>query len=430
MAIVSHGKPELPRVTIPEYSRIAERLTLAVEQEWQLQSTVVDYFTHESIPTAVLEARRCDDALSDGLVSIDPDTFSENDLTPDERAKLKAILSGELNEHGPFAHIGSMDEVEAWIQSKAQSHNWKLTGRFRQFNASASFSLIRFETTGPALWFKAVGPPNTREFPITVTLAQLFPAFVPSIIATHELWNAWLTIEADGSHLDERSEIALWERAVTSLADLQIRSAERTEELIDAGCRDLRIPALIGCVDPFLEVVEALMKKQPKVPPPILEKQELVVLAAEIENACTRLRGLGFPDTLVHLDFNPGNILVSSTSCVFLDWAEACVSSPFLTLQYLFEHYRRSNSENSVGLSELVSSYTEIWRSVAASEQIAEAFEVAPLLAVFAYAVGNDAWRDAKRLEDPRLAGYFRALARRMQREAIALQRRRELCLA
>jgi len=60
---------------------------------------------------------------------------------------------------------------------------------------------------------------------------------------------------------------------------------------------------------------------------------------------------------------------------------------------------------------------------------IADALAFAPLLAVFAYAAGNDVWNETQRLEEPATAGYLRSLARRMHREARELADRRTLCL-
>jgi hypothetical protein len=58
-----------------------------------------------------------------------------------------------------------------------------------------------------------------------------------------------------------------------------------------------------------------------------------------------------------------------------------------------------------------------------------EALALAPLGAVFAYAAGSDGWKDEERLRDPKTAGYFRSLARRMHWEAIQFIERRPACL-
>ena len=55
---------------------------------------------------------------------------------------------------------------------------------------------------------------------------------------------------------------------------------------------------------------------------------------------------------------------------------------------------------------------------------------LAPLLAVFAYAVGTGAWMQPVRLSDPKVAGYLRSLVRRMNHEANALSDRRSSCLS
>ena len=50
-------------------------------------------------------------------------------------------------------------------------------------------------------------------------------------------------------------------------------------------------------------------------------------------------------------------------------------------------------------------------------------------LAAFAYATGNEAWKDPERLRDPNTAGYLRSLTRRMSSEANAMSSRWSPCL-
>src|ERR1019366_2928494 len=116
---------------------------------------------------------------------------------------------------------------------------------FSQLNASPSFSLVRFETSGPAVWFKAVGKPNLREFPITLALARLLPQYLPPILAARPEWNGWLALEGEGTSLGETQNAKHWKAAAADLAKLQIESTDRIGVLIDPGARDLRVPALL-----------------------------------------------------------------------------------------------------------------------------------------------------------------------------------------
>lgn len=269
-----------------------------------------------------------------------------------------------------------------------------------------------------------MGEPNLREFPITVKLAELFPSFMPEVLGTKSEWNGWLSREVQGQNLGEAKDLALWEQAAADLARLQIESISESESMAHLGAHDLRFDALLSAIEPFFDVVERLMDEQPKVPPAILSREELSLLRLLVDDALTLLADLRIPNTLGHLDLNPGNILVSGHRCIFLDWAEAYVGHPFFSLEYLLAHFGRGADTHLYDRSRMVDAYTTPWRKLVSNEHITEALALTPLAAVFAYAFGIDAWKDDARLRDPKIAGYIRSLARRMNGEAIELERR------
>lgn len=236
--------------------------------------------------------------------------------------------------------------------------------------------------------------------------------------------------DAGGSSLDELEDLAAWKSAAAALADLQIQSTDKVAKLREVGCRDLRIANLLQLVDPYLDVMAELMAEQAKIPPPALSRQELSDVAAILKDCLCCLAGSQIPETLGHSDFNPGNIIVGSERCAFIDWAEAHISHPFLTFEYLIAHLRKDHPELSQFENCVRSCYVERWQSALSSEQVSEAFLGAPLVAVFAYAVAGGAWRDRERLLTPQVPGYLRSLTRRMKQEADLLQRRRVVCLS
>ena len=301
---------------------------------------------------------------------------------------------------------------------------------FHQLNGCETFSLIRFDTTKRPVWFKAVGKPNLHEFPIAVALGELFPEYVPSLLATQPACHGWLMADAGGPPLREAEGFSAWKDVAAMLAGLQIESQDKTLELLEAGCRDLRASTLLKLVDPFLEVVADLMQQQTKVPPPILSRKELSDLGEILKGALCCLESSGIPDTLGHSDFNPGNILVGSEHCVFIDWAEAHVSHPFLTFEYLIAHMRKDYPALTRFEDTIRSSYAQHWQSVSLPEHVSEAFLFSPLVAVFAYAVAGNSWRDPERLKIPQVPAYLRSLTRRMKREADPRLRRNVQCIA
>lgn len=114
---------------------------------------------------------------------------------------------------------------------------------------------------------------------------------------------------------------------------------------------------------------------------------------------------------------------------MFHDWAEAYVGPPFFSLQYLLQHFRREAGADALPESELVNAYKAPWRQLLSDDLMADALAFTPLAAVFAYAAATNVWKDGERLRDPKVSGYFRSLARRMNREAIQFIERSSPCL-
>jgi hypothetical protein len=431
----------LPSVEIPLWQRVAENLTESVKAGWG--DEIVCLFELSELAGTHGTGIHYQVARHWGTASVPqiptkwmPVAALSKDLLTDvtdhsaiQQSIAQRSADGETSPGGPFTCLGWFDELREWIEEVIGPLGFHLNGNFRQLNASPTFSLIRFETDGPALWFKAVGEPNQREFPITCELSRHFPRYVQIVLGTRPEWKGWLTREAAGKLLSDAQENALWEKSASSLAELQIDSIDHNTQILAAGARDLGVNALSKMVGPVIETMAQLMERQIKTPPVPLNRKELLLLGERLQTALEALETLGIPETLGHLDLNPGNIVASPDRCVFLDWAEAYIGNPFLTFQYLLEHLRRSAGRDSALEIDLVSSYREPWKRMIGTTAIDDALNLAPLLAAFAYASGSDAWHDEDRMHHPATAGYLRSLARRMHREANTLGERRSLCL-
>jgi len=353
------------------------------------------------------------------------DSLGEQCLAKEEERLTitSAMREFQARTHGlqdePFARPGWMADLFNWARAQLP-RELHLTGGFQQLNAEPTFALVRLETNGPAVWFKAVGEPNLREYSITLALSRLFPVSVPELIAVRPEWHGWLTKEAEGQQLGESSELQ-WASVADALAELQTLSTGKIEPLLKAGCRDLRCEPLLNLVDPFMNRMTELMAEQRKSPPAQLTKPELHNLAGQLKVATEEWANLQVPDSIGHLDFNPENLLVSEHRCTFLDWAEAYVGPPFLTFEYLRGCASRLAQHAEDLDHKLANSYFGCWRQYVSAQALPRAQELAPLLAVFAYAAGTEMWRDGARIVERGLSGYFRSLTRRMYRESQAL---------
>jgi hypothetical protein len=428
---------QLPKIEIPQFIRPAQEITNLVLNNWGMSTVFLfSELLEQKSGTSYFAVLESEDGIRQHPRNTNWFTIhhalSNLILPKQERQALNASYRKAV--HGicagpqePFCRVGWMRGLEEWVQTVIQPLGMELKSH-KQLNGCETFSLIRFATTGNPVWFKAVGEPNLREYSISQTLARLFPNYAPRVLATKPEWHGWLMEGAGGASLNEMSRISAWQSAVEALAQLQIASISNTEELLRAGCRDLSTSRLLKQVDPFLAVMANLMKQQTKCPPKILNRNELEQLGTTVKDALNCVTALQLPETLGHSDFNPGNIIFGAERCVFIDWAEAHVGLPFLTFEYFLAHLRKDYSQFEPFEADLRTRYLKALRSIASPTQMAEACLFSPLLAVYAYAVSSNVWRDAERLKIPGFQGYLRSLTRRMKQEADLLQRRRVEC--
>jgi len=441
MLIPSNDGFLLPLIEIPRWQRVAQNLTAEVQT--QCGCNAVCLFTSEN--TGLEEFPKtnhqvmeyCRPATKPKGNSrgewVQVAALSRQDFVdPQDHVELQRALTRledtRSSSSWPFTSLGWFQRLHVWVEDAISPLGLRLNGTFSQLNASRSFALLRFETSGRPVWFKAVGEPNVHEFPITQALTKLFPQYLPQIIATQPAINGWLTLEAKGSSLSDETHLPSWNSAAETLAKLQLDSITETGLLVEAGAPELPCFALSKLIDPFFSVMGQLMEEQAKVPPPLLTRDELLLLAEQIEQAFSSFQNLHLPDALGSLDLNPGNIIVSDSGCVFLDWAEAYVGNPLISFQYLLENFRRTCGQDENAEHKLTRAYVQPWTSVVPQHNLEKALALAPLLAAYTYTVATDTWHDEIRLRTPGAAGHLRSLVRRMSREARRLEAPRPLC--
>lgn len=194
----------LPVVEIPRWERLAENLTGSLRTDWGCDAICL--FT----PNCSSEDRDsngkhyvvmecwCDEGQSGETVwkpigSLTAGSFRQAAEFRVFEQSLQELDIYQRDPSSPFTRKGWLAELRGWTAEVIRPLGLELTGSFCQYNGSPCFSLIRFETNGPAVWFKATGKPNRREFPITLKLAERFPRFIPKILGTKPEWNGWLS---------------------------------------------------------------------------------------------------------------------------------------------------------------------------------------------------------------------------------------------
>lgn len=425
------GTPQLPRINISTSGRPAEQLTNKISKRWGIHSIVIDYLSEQSASSrcVLMEALIHNQADgTNGLTFVCADDLSDAELAQGERKLLHHIIAGDTDDRGPFSRIGWLKEAQRWLRESTHDRALDCAADVLQLNASGSFALIRFATrSGHAYWLKATGVPNAHELLVTSTLATLFPRFLPTVVATRNDWNAWIT-EDIGQPLHNKLTLPTLEHAVKSLADLQMHSIPYVETLIAAGCTDRRIMILKGQLDVFIDFLQLVMVQQTSQKVLPLSKIRLREIGSLLDDACAKMQELGIPDTLIHNDINPGNILISGEHCVFIDWAEAFVGNPLFTFEHLLVYLKKATGESQLWTSRLTTVYKRRWLDYLSEETLEKALALAPFLAIAAYLCGRGAWLSSPASTSPEFRSYARSLARRLDRAAQVPSLRKALC--
>jgi hypothetical protein len=415
----------LPTLGISTRTRHAEELQKGIRALWGLSAIVLDILRSPRDLTSCVVAQLLSLDRSDGLIPASLDQLNESELDEQQRVVVEGIIAGDCGERGPFSRVGWIDEAVAWLRSET-GKTVCVTEEIQQYNSSGKFALVRFQVRdGSAYWLKATGDSNAHEFEITEVLSQLSSESMPPLIAMRGDWNAWLMKEA-GKPLEAQPRLIELERAAVSMAKLQKRSIGMTEELLKRGAIDQRPAVLRQHLFEIFDYLKEVMAMQTSTKVPRVEHQRLCEIGSVLRDACFRMELLNIPDTLNHGDMNCGNILFDGTHCRFIDWSEACIGSPFVTLQHMLllnPMEQRVRCDN--GLKEI---YKRCWLGSLDSEQVSIAFALTPLLAAASYLYGRGDWLQSPHRRNADRQIYARSLARHMDRAAQAPELLKALC--
>jgi hypothetical protein len=414
----SGDRYRFPSLLVPSGRRLAYSLTEAVESKYGLATIQLALLPRGSSPGFAVHEVLSTSGQDSDLVEINLEEMDSDELSDDERDLIRKIIEGQETSQGRFARLGWVNELLARIEPFLVERDHKTTGLVRHFNAGIDFSLLWIHIdSGPNLWFKAVGEPNTREFALTVELAKMFPTCLPRIVCAMPDWNAWVAEDLEGSSMSAAGDELAAARTLRVLAGMQIDAITHVSRLRQLGAVEWPLSRLLSLQDGFFAEMASIMAAQTSTRSQPLTMSDLGSLQSVLRNALMELMAIGIPDSLVHGDIGHGNIKLTKDGPVFLDWAETYIGHPFLTAEHLLVDLERSNPNlNSEQRNKLRDVYLAEWIVFASEVNLATAARLMPGVAAFAYAVMI--WHMSRTYPDPTQTwSLLRSLMRRIRQE-------------
>lgn len=412
------GSRRLPRIQIPIHTRTTQHLHQAIAEKWNLRGVAIDYLRAgpDSSPCGVLEV-----LPGNSVKALQPVDLHEvtDDLAEQERSAIARILGKQLT--NPLLRVGWIDEARDWVE-QITGETIRSPFAIQQLNAGGGFALLRFSMqSGRSYWLKATAEPNRHEPRVSSYLSKLCPGYVPEVLGFRADWNAWITLETrNGSGVfptQPANRLQLLSRAITTLAEIQRRTLGQEAALLSCGAFDQRLDVLAKDADALFEKIAEAMSLQTSTKAPRIEEAQLRTLREAFEFACEYLQTFKIPSTILHGDMNPGNVLWGETGCQFIDWSEAYVGHPLVTLQHLL---LLNNSDDETLKSNWDRTLIERYRAAMSRsiEPLAldRALICMPLIAAASALYGRGAWLRLPFGESLYRQTRIRTLARHMDR--------------
>jgi hypothetical protein len=244
-----------------------------------------------------------------------------------------------------------LEAAHAWIRDRCA-----VIGPIEQPHLRPWATALRVPTADGVLWFKACVEALAHEIAL---LELLEHESLPRVIAA-DASRGWMLLDDAGQQVYERADAdEHWETFVAAYARLQIDVAPFADELVQAGVPDARTPALLAA---FERVVDE-------------EGLALRGVLPSLRAHADRLDSLDVPHSAQHDDVHLWNVFLRDGRYVFLDWGDACVSHPLLSLGVPLAHAPARLQ------TRIRDAFLEPWTSFARRDELVAAAESALVLA-------------------------------------------------
>jgi hypothetical protein len=246
----------------------------------------------------------------------------------------------------PWSQPGWIEDVTAWIDAAVER-----TGPIEELHKRAWSAMLLVPTVDGAAYFKASAPAFAHEPALTEALARWRPDCTVGLLAV-DPGRGWMLMRDSGETmrnvLEREHAVELFEPLFTRYAELQLELVPRRDDLLALGVPDRRLTRMTELAG------------------------ELLVDLGLVRDLVSTIELYGLPETLVHEEVHPGNVLVRNGAHVFVDWADSCFGHPFFGIVVASRSVadRFELEPGAPELERLADAYLEPWTAIAPRKRL------------------------------------------------------------
>jgi len=281
----------------------------------------------------------------------------------------------------PWGDPQFIGAAHAWLREVADDQAIELTGPIEQIHVRPWSTVFRATAGESALFLKVCSAVQVHEPRVIELVARDFPDLVPGLVARHPT-EPWVVLRDGGMRLrlavPGAAQLAVWRALLPRYAELQRSLLGRATEVLATGLPDRRldrIPAL-------LERVLDDGRWAPEEP-----RSRVRTLLPAVARACAELSGIGIGPSLDHDDLHDHNVLVDGDRATIIDWGDASLTHPFLTLAVTlrFAVEAAGLPTDAPEIQALRDAYLEPWNGLAPARALRRAADIGSALGIVTF---------------------------------------------
>jgi Phosphotransferase enzyme family len=319
--------------------------------------------------TIVVEAEPLDVAPA-GTVWRDPNDVVET-LEPAEarsvvRRRMERFGAPPAPNEPPWTRAGWFARASEWMVERMVDAGLRVTEQPRLAYQGPLGTVLRARSDGRTTYLKCAAPAFAHEAAITHALSRRAPDAVPVVLASDPAENWFLMLDHGGRPVEEEAPDR-WIAGLRQFGAVQRSSVDWANEIPAVGGQTRSLEQLAAEIPAMLDRDDLGGRLGPD------HRNAWIAALPRLVDTCASLLAVGLPDTLVHGDFHPSNIVVTPDDrYVVVDWSDAALGNPFVDLATYLPRTRDLDLR-----VRLLDGYLDVWDGYLDRERLERAAGVA-----------------------------------------------------
>lgn len=263
-----------------------------------------------------------------------------------------------------------------WLVRVAGDRGIELRGPIEQVHGRPWSTVFRVAAGDSTLFLKVCSVVQLHEPRVIELVARERPDLVPGFVARHPS-EPWVVLRDGGIRLRVAkpgvTQLAVWRTLLPRYAELQRTLLGRDAELLATGLPDRRLDRIPGLFERVLDDGRWSAEAP---------RSRVRALMPAIRRACAELGTIGIGASLDHDDLHDHNVLIDGDQPVIIDWGDASLTHPFLTLAVTlrFAAQAAGLAADAAEIRALRDAYLEPWTGLAPGSALRRAAELGSAL--------------------------------------------------